>query len=307
MKKLINTIAITVLITSSTASLIKNYFTDTTPTQYKETTSAYNVNESNSPAFDSWINNKIGDKQKQPRNYNDQYNSWDSYLHQFNILGNTKGVDPIKAVVGGGVFLNQAGGGQGGPSFLPQYSNDNTIGSFAYKSYSKTTHTKTPVSGGEKIDTNLTVNDLNPATDPDQTNQKKQDTNQNMNKLIDGYLTAILNYWYYTYFGTEIEQSMEPSDYIIKRNQYEDFYNNVIAKYLNKLLYFKFGAKWNDLEKVTGSENNYEHVAENFVDLLTDGVNEFGEFGGWGSCWFLGFRNSFRVITWCGWNSLWSC
>ena len=311
MKKLINILATVVLATSSVPFLAKQYITtklQDTPKQYQETSASYNINENNSPTFKSWINGENPAAKG-------HYNSWDSYLHQFNESGNTMGVDPIKATVGGGIFLNQSGE-MGGPAFLPQYANDNSIGSFAYTTYQNTTHnyfnnktpqpTETPHQGStadggsDGTKTDLTTNDLTPNTNSD------QHSNEHMNNLIDGYLTAILNYWYYTHFGDEIEQSMDPSDYNLKRSQYVDFYNNVIEKYLYKLLYFEFGAKWNDLEKVSEKDNTYQHIVENFVDLLVDGATEFAKFGRWGFVgawafeaaigWLLDSAQSYAVV-----------
>ena len=281
MKKLINILATVVLATSSVPFLAKQYIKtelQDTPKQYQEQTQHYDVGENQnlptgqqySKNFHDWINgNDPATK--------GHYNSWDSYLHQFNESGDTMGVNPIKATVGGGVFLNQSE--SGGESFVPQYQNDNAIGSFGYKTYKKTPHVKTPAERHTDVNTDLTVNDLTPNKNPDQTNPN---TNKNMNKFIDGYLTAVLNYWYYLHFGDEIESTMDPNDYALKKEQYTDFYNDVLSPYLSKLLIFEFGAQWNDREKVTSEENNYEKVGENIVDLLLDGASEFGDKAGWG-------------------------
>ena len=301
MKKLINILATVVLATSIVPFLAKQYIKtelQDTPKQYQQIQQYYNIGENPKPStdeeysknFQNWINGN-------GKATEGHYNSWDSYLHQFNESGNTDFLfrsQHIKATVGGGVFLNQSEPN----TFKPQYTNDNAVGSFNYNSYSKTEHVHVdhekpkpstspityegpPVDGGyEGTETNLTVNDLTP-NNPKESPQQNPNSNEHFNNLIDGYLTAILNYWYYTKFGDDIAKSMDPSDYALKKKQYTDFYNNVIDKYLSKLLRFEFGAKWNDLEKIPFEENKYEKVAGNFLDLLVDGL---GEFAGWG--WF---------------------
>ena len=283
MKKLINILATVVLATSSVPFLAKQYITtklQDTPTQYQQVKQHYNVGEDPNPStgeeysktFQTWING----------NGLHPDSSWDSYLHQFNESGNTEGLNPVKARVGGGIFLNQSE--QNGP-FLPQYANDNAHGSFAYKSYKNTPPTE---GTGER---NFEVNNLNPNTDPDQKTQTKQkiqklqNSNVGMNTFIDGYLTAILNYWYYTQFGSDIEASMDPNDYALKQKEYTDFYNNVLFKYLDNLLVFEFGAQWNDKEKVKTEVPNYEKIALPFEDLALDAVGAALGPWGWVGSW----------------------
>ena len=258
--------------------LAKQYITtklQDTPKQYSEQTQNYDVGENTNPpagqqyskSFKTWING----------NGLHPDSSWDSYLHQFDKSYDTMGVNPIKSTVGGGMFLNQSE--TGGESFSPQYQNDNAIGSFNYKTYKNTPHVKIPADRHTNVNTDLTLNDLTPNTNLD---QKDLNTNEKMNKFIDGYLTAVLNYWYYLHFGDEIESTMDPNDYAIKKEQYTEFYNDVLFPYLSKLLIFEFGARWNDMEKKTSEENTYEKVGENIVDLLLDGASEFGDAEGWG-------------------------
>ena len=324
MKKLINILATVVLATSSMPFLAKQYITtklQDTPKQYQEQAQNYDVvenpNHSSGEEYSKTFQNWINGEEPVAKGH---YNAWDSYLHQFNESGNTKGVNPIKATVGGGIFLNQSGG-TGSPTFSSQYANDDSIGSFAYNTYQKTAHDyfnhKTPQpsqkpyqgatsdGGYDGTKTDLTTNDLTPQKNPT-ISSKTKESNEHMNNLINGYLTAILNYWYYTYFGDQIRQSMDPGDYNLKRSQYVDFYNNVINVYLNNLLYFEFGVKWNDKEKVSEKDNTYKHIAENFVDLLIDGATEFAEFGAWGAVgawafeaalgWLLDSAQSYAVV-----------
>ena len=210
--------------------------------------------------------------------------------------GDTAGVHPIKATVGGGIFFNQT---EEDKAFLSQYDNANALGSFAYKSFQKTPHNhinhQTPEPSeapaqGETADggyteknTNLTVNNLNPTTIPELTDPKtkKSASNSGMNHFIDGYLNAELNYWYYSNFGPEIRGSIGLEDYNVKFQQYK-LVHDFMADYLPDLLVFEFGAMWNDLEKVTGELNTYEKVGKDFLDLINDGLGELSAFEGWG-------------------------
>ena len=277
MKKLINILAIVVLATSSVPFLAKQYIKtelQDSPKVYQEVTQHYNVSESaNAPVgeeysktFQNWIN---GTGQAQLGSWS----RWDSYLHQFNESGNTKGVDPIKATVGGGVFLNQSQSG----AFLPQYQNSNATGAFNYKTYKNTT----PTQGTDER--NLKVNHLNPNNPKESPSKFSKNSNEGVNKFIDGYLNTILNYWYYNNFSQQIKDSIGLSDYNLKFEQYKKVYQ-YLETYLDNLLVFEFGAQWNDKEKITSGENKYDKLTKNFIDLIDDTIGALPEFEGWG--WF---------------------
>ena len=287
MKTILNALGSILLVGSSTILCSKqtfeNHAKDLSNYQTQSQTYSLTDNQTLYPAFYNWLN---------PTTASD--NAWNQHFRSFNIKSNVSHIT-AQANNYGGIFLNLHKNSSIKEQYIDkQAKTGQAIGSFNYDSLKNSQWLKysnlkpkpkhppsasgpQSVPGGYKgQQVTYALHDLTPNVSMD-----KKISNLGVNKFITGYLNSELNYWYYSQFATQLEQTVP--DYQLNYQKYQ-LVHNYMAHYLNNLLVFKVGGRYNSEKKVIVDGNTASQFGKDFGDLVIDGLGSLSEFAPWG--WF---------------------